>query len=181
VQLEDLANKDAAEISNAASKALLAELPDDKNTNKGKSKDKKKKTDPIKAKDFEVYTLYYWYNLLYVSLHCSRRWSYIYNAYCRQLVVVRSNIPPVCLLSPLMGIKILVQVSSSSSIPPVCLLSPLNPMKMLVQVSSCSIRVNPAPPPCLSDTDILILDHLLLSTTCQDLNNKTSIHTIHLL
>jgi hypothetical protein len=30
----------------------------------------------------------------------------------------------------------------SSSIPPVCLLSPLNPMKMLVQVSS-SIRANP--------------------------------------
>ena len=62
--------------------------------------------------------------------------------YCRQLMVVRSSIPPVCLLSPL-----LVQVSSS--IPPVCLLSPLNPMKMLVQVSS-SIRANPDQPPCLS-------------------------------
>jgi hypothetical protein len=52
--LEDLANKDAAEISNAAAKGLLAELPDDKNTNRGKSKDKKKKRDHIKAKDFEV-------------------------------------------------------------------------------------------------------------------------------
>ena len=53
-KLEDLANKDAAVKSNAAAKALLAELPGEKNTNKGKSMDKKWKKDHTQAKDFEV-------------------------------------------------------------------------------------------------------------------------------